>query len=99
MLDAATALPPTGTPDPQAAFKRQAREKAQEFEAVFLTLFIEQMHSGIETDAPFGGGSAEKTYRSLLSQEYAGNIARSGGVGIADAVYREILKTQEVVHP
>lgn len=84
-------------PDAAAAsFQRSARAKAEEFEAVFLTLFIDQMYSGIETDGPFGGGSAEKTYRSLLTQEYGTNIARSGGVGIADAVYREILKTQEV---
>jgi Rod binding domain-containing protein len=31
----------------------------------------------------------------MLSQEYGSSIARSGGVGIADVVYREILKAQE----
>lgn len=75
--------------------KDKAREAAQEFEAVFLTGFIEQMFSGIETDGPFGGGHAEKIYRSMMSQEYAQNFARNGGVGIADQVYGEILKAQE----
>ncbi|HBM88208.1 MAG TPA: flagellar biosynthesis protein FlgJ, partial [Rhodobiaceae bacterium] len=32
---------------------------------------------------------------SLLNQEYAGAMSRSGGVGIADSVFKEILKIQE----
>jgi Rod binding domain-containing protein len=97
----ATVAPPSLSPaGPQQAdavsrLHRQARDKAEEFETVFLTMFIEQMYAGIETDGPFGGGSAEETYRSMLSQEYGSSIARSGGVGIADVVYREILKAQE----
>lgn len=81
---------PQKTPLQQKAF-----EKAQEFEAVFLTTFVEQMFSGLETDGLFGGGHAEETYRSLLSQEYGRSIAESGGIGITDQVYSEILKAQE----
>jgi Rod binding domain-containing protein len=97
----ATVAPPSLSPaaapqtDSESRLHRQARDKAEEFETVFLTMFIEQMYAGIETDGPFGGGSAEETYRSMLSQEYGKSIARSGGVGITDAVYREILKAQE----
>jgi Rod binding domain-containing protein len=43
----------------------------------------------------FGGGSAETVYRSLLLQEYSKVAAGNGGVGIADAVRREILRAQE----
>jgi Rod binding domain-containing protein len=31
----------------------------------------------------------------MLVKEYAGSIAKSGGVGIADQIYREIIKLQE----
>jgi Rod binding domain-containing protein len=43
----------------------------------------------------FGAGNGENVYRSLLSQEYAKVAAKSGGVGIADAVQREIIRLQE----
>jgi len=33
--------------------------------------------------------------RSLLVDEYAKEMTRAGGIGIADAVTREILKVQE----
>jgi Rod binding domain-containing protein len=32
----------------------------------------------------------------MLFQEFGKALSRAGGVGIADAVQREILKTQEV---
>lgn len=74
----------------------QARKAAEEFEAFFIAQTVEAMFAGVETDGPFGGGHAEQVFRSMLSQEYGKSMARSGGVGIADQVYREILKTQEV---
>ena len=54
------------------------------------------MFEGLETDELFGGGPGEDIYRSILVEEYGKAIARSGGIGIADAVQREILRLQEV---
>lgn len=76
-----------------------ARRTAEDFEAFFLSQVFEEMFSGLEPDALFGGGSAEQTYRSLLFQEYGRAVARSGGIGLADSVQREILKLQEVANP
>lgn len=77
--------------------KRAAHQAAQEFEAVFLTTYLEGMFAGIKTDPPFGGGHSETVYRSLLLGEYAKGIAANGGLGIADHVYREILAVQESI--
>ncbi len=68
---------------------------AKEFEASFLTAMLGQMWTGIEAEAPFGGGHAEKVYRSMVVGEYAKSISAAGGIGIADHVYREILSAQE----
>ena len=54
------------------------------------------MFAGIKTDGPFGGGHAEEMFRSMLSQEYGKASVRGNSIGIADQVYREILKTQEI---
>ncbi len=72
-----------------------ARAAAEEFEAVFLSTMLDGMFSGLGTDAPFGGGSSEKTYRSMLTAEYAKEISRKGGIGIADQIAREMIAIQE----
>jgi peptidoglycan hydrolase FlgJ len=71
-----------------------AWKAAQEFESVFLAQMVAQMHQGIEANGPFGGGPAEETYRSLMHQELGRQMALSGGVGIAAAVYDEMVKLQ-----
>ena len=68
---------------------------AQDFEAVFLSQMLESMFKGIKTDGPFGGGHAEEMMRSFMLQEYGKVMAANGGVGIADAVKRELLHAQE----
>ena len=73
----------------------KARKTAEEFESSFLSAMLEQMFTGLEAEAPFGGGHAETTYRSLLVGEYAKSISQSGGIGIADQVYRQLLSVQE----
>jgi flagellar protein FlgJ len=88
--DAAAPRPPAPTTDPA-----QARKTAEDFEAFFLSQVFENMFAGVNTDPMFGGGNGETVYRSLLLQEYSKVAAKSGGVGIADAVQREMLRAQE----
>ncbi len=73
----------------------QARRVAQDFEAFFLGRMMQPMFANIEAAEPFGGGNAEEMWRSLQVDEYGKAIAKGGGVGIADAVFREILRMQE----
>ncbi len=74
----------------------EIRRAAVEFEAVFISQMLAPMFEGLESDEVFGGGPGEDVYRSLIVEEYGKAIARSGGIGIADAVQREILRLQEV---
>jgi Rod binding domain-containing protein len=73
-----------------------ARKVGEDFESFFLSQSFEGMFSGIGADSLFGGGEGESVFRSMLLQEYSKVAAKSGGVGIADAVQREILRMQEV---
>lgn len=73
----------------------KAREAAVEFEGFFVAMVLENMFAGIETEGLFGGGHGEKVFRSMLLQEYGKSIAQQSGIGLADAVQREILKLQE----
>jgi len=74
----------------------QMRDAAESFEAMFISQMFNHMFSGIKTDGMFGGGHSEGIFRSMQADEYAKATAKSGGIGIADAVYRELLKLQEI---
>ncbi len=73
----------------------EVRQAAEEFEAVFISQMMAPMFEGLETDELFGGGPGEDIYRSVLIEEYGKSIARAGGIGLSDAIQREILRLQE----
>ena len=75
------------------------RQAAEDFEAVFLAQMLSPMFETLPSDSLFGGGPGENIYRSLMVEEYGKAIARSGGVGIADQVERELLRIQEGLNP
>ncbi len=71
--------------------------KAEEFEAVFLSQMLTPMFEGLETPEMFGGGSyAEDVYKSMMVDEYGKLLAKTGGIGLADHIRRELLTLQEV---
>ncbi len=78
---------------------KRVRAVAEDLEAVFLAQMLAPMFQALKTDGLFGGGPGEDIYRSMLVEEYGKTIARAGGVGIAEAVQREILRLQEVRLP
>ena len=73
-----------------------AKKAAQEFEAVFISQMLKPMFESIEIEPPFGGGSGEEVWKGLQVEEYGKAIARAGGIGLADQIFAEILKMQEV---
>jgi Rod binding domain-containing protein len=94
MLSPAATAALAGRPD--AATSRIAKAKAagEDFEAVFLNSMFQQMFSGVGK-GPFGGGPGAGIWRSFLTDEYAKSFVKSGGIGIAPQVQRELLAHQE----
>jgi Rod binding domain-containing protein len=75
--------------------KTRVREAAEEFEAVFLNTMLQNMFTGLENGGTWGKGHGADAWQSLLVDEYARNIAETGGIGLADSVERELLALQE----
>jgi Rod binding domain-containing protein len=99
--DFSSAVPPAvhrAVPRPYAApgDVAGAHKAAEDFAAFFFSQSLESVFSAMSSDKMFGGGSGEDVYKSLLTQEYGKIIARTGGLGIADAVQRDIVHLQEV---
>lgn len=84
------------SPDAAPSGRAEARRVAQQFESLFLNQMLEHMSASLKTDGPFGGGQGEQIFRSLLNQEYAGSLQKRGGIGLADDIYNQILKLQQV---
>ena len=92
---APTTLTPQGPVAPVAAVTARMRETAEAFEASFLSQMLKPMFEGISTEAPFGGGEAEGTWRGFLVEAMAKQAVRGGGIGLADQVVAEMLRMQE----
>ena len=75
--------------------KDTAYQAATDFEAQVLSILNQSMFAGIETDGYFGGGHGEEMFRSMLVDEYSGEMVKSGGLGLTDTIYRQILEMQE----
>lgn len=73
----------------------QMRKAANEFEAMFIGQMMTPIFDSIEVDETFGGGHGESMFRSMLTTEYSKQVQQRGGFGLADQVYRELLRAQE----
>ncbi len=94
MLGGATA---TGAPTPPrpTAGDQELRRAARAFEGQVLGALLAPMFEGLRTDGPFGGGGAEAQWRPMLVEAIARDLAGGRGLGIGDAVLRELVRMQE----
>ena len=74
--------------------RSKIKQSAQDFESSFLSVMLAQMFKGVETEAPFGGGQGEEMFKSFFTDAVAKQVSRSGGIGLAATVEREMLKMQ-----
>lgn len=68
---------------------------AQDFEQSFLSAMLGSMFQGVgSSDPAFGGGEGEQAFRSFLNDAMAKGVVKHGGVGVSQAVERQLLKMQ-----
>ena len=92
---ATTPLAARAAPEAQGTKPDRLRETAQEFETVFLAQLLGTLNRGLG-QALSGEGGDQDIYQDMFNQEVARLISRTGGIGVADAILREMLKMQEV---
>ena len=88
----------------RAASPEAVRRAAEEFEAAFLAQMLTGLFQGVGGEGgglglgggPGSGGGVGEAFEGMLREEYAKLISRSGGIGLADEIRREMLKLQEV---
>ncbi len=87
---------PVGVPEigEQRPVPAEIERTAQEFEAVFLARMLQTVGQPLRGPGATAGGS-EDAWGSMLVDAYARLISKAGGIGVADAVVREMLRMQE----
>lgn len=68
-----------------SAEKLRSGTSYQQFEALALQKFVEAMLPK-ESASWYGGGFAGDTWKSMLAEQVAKELARSGGIGIANMI-------------
>jgi peptidoglycan hydrolase FlgJ len=74
---------------PAAPTDAATRTAAEEFEAVFIASFLGPMLDQARPTT-LGGGAGEQMFSSLLADHIAREIARSGGIGLAQSVAAQL---------
>lgn len=77
---------------------KELKDACKGFEAMFLSMMYKEMRATVPENTLFGKSNAEKIFEDMRDTELMKNVADSGGVGLADMMYRQLspqLKAQE----
>lgn len=68
------------------------KKASKDFEAVFINQFMQTINSTVERSEFMSGGQGEETFRSMLTQEMATNMANSptSSFGMAEQIYKQM---------
>lgn len=67
------------------------REVAQQFEALFVKQMLDSMRATLDTKSDMlYGGLSQDIFEDMLYGEYSRVFAKTGDLGIADLIYRQL---------
>ena len=67
---------------------------AQDFEAIFIKKLFDEMDKTIDRkNNPFYGGEGEDIFRSMLNEERAKDMSKSGGIGLSKIIYEQLSRS------
>ncbi|MFC6688322.1 rod-binding protein [Jhaorihella thermophila] len=84
-------VPPGQTTRPERL--AELRQAATEFEAAFLAEALKSAGLG-KSRSDFGGGVGEDQFQDFLVRAQADELARNGGIGVADIVFRALMEKE-----
>jgi peptidoglycan hydrolase FlgJ len=92
---ATSPLAASPAPEGRTGQLARLRETAQDFEALFVAQMLATMTQGQGLGLAGQSGQSD-LYQDMFNQEVGKLVSRAGGVGVADAILREMLKMQEL---
>lgn len=86
----------TGATIGQQAEDKKLKAACRDMEAVFLNILLSRMRATVPK-SDLTGSKQEELLQSMLDTELTQNMARAGGSGLADMLYKQL--TQPVQKP
>ena len=73
--------------------KQAIREAAEAFESYFLTLMLREMRRTVPQDQGlFQKSVGERIFREMLDEEMSKEMARAGGIGLAQNIIEQLTR-------
>jgi len=73
-----------------AAGAGKLKEVAQQFEAIFINIMLKEMRKTIPKDGLLSGDLSSTIYREMMDTALSEHIAKAGGFGLGEHIYREL---------
>ncbi|MGE5390992.1 MAG: rod-binding protein [Deltaproteobacteria bacterium] len=70
--------------------QKKLYEACQELEAVWLSKVMETMRNSIDRSDFIPRSFADETFESMLYDEYAKSMSKTGQIGIAEMLYKQL---------
>lgn len=70
--------------------QQRLKEVCQDFESVLLNMMMQTMRKTVPKTELFGQNRGKEIFESLLDQEVTKNMAKAGGIGLADMLYKQL---------
>lgn len=84
------AVKPKTAAGPDAKQDAKLRAACTDMEAVFLNILLTEMRKSVPKGGLIPTSNQEEIMRSLLDSELTKNMARAGGAGLAEMLYRQL---------
>lgn len=79
---------PTQSPE-----DKKMKAACRDMEAVFLNMLLTRMRATVPKNTLTGDSSKQDIMQSMLDSELTQNMAKAGGTGLADLLYRQLQQT------
>ncbi len=70
--------------------EKKMRKACVDFEAIILQQMITTMRKSVPKGGLFESSYANETWQSMQDEELTKNIAAGGGIGLGEALYKEL---------
>ncbi len=80
----------------QKRYEKKVREACQGFETMFLSMMYRQMRATVPDNTLFGNSNSQKIWQSMLDDSMMEEVSKSGGVGLADMIYKQLTLRKQI---
>ena len=73
---------------------QEIKDASVQLEALLLKMMYNEMWKTVPKDELFGSSNAMDIYRDIYNEELTKKAAEGGGIGLADFIYKQLIKSQ-----